>query len=63
INPDRTRERAYCAICDAYICDICKAATFAPNYVHRPFSEIANLVMSGNWQLSGSLSNPILTPT
>ena len=26
LNPDRTRERAYCSQCDYYLCDACGAA-------------------------------------
>lgn len=62
-NPDRTRERGYCAKCDRYICDWCKAATLAPQYVHRSWQEIVDLVTSGRYTLSGSPSAPVLTPT
>ncbi len=26
LNPERTRERGWCACCDRYVCDTCKAA-------------------------------------
>lgn len=62
INPLRKRERAYCRPCNRYICDGCKAASLQPDYIHRTFKDIANLVMSGNYTLSGSTCNPILIP-
>ncbi len=39
VNPLRTRERAYCAKCDHYICDGCGAA-LAASGVCRPFAQI-----------------------
>lgn len=63
LNPDRTRERGYCRLCDRYICDHCKIASLQSDYVHRTFSDLADLVMSGKYTLSGSLSSPILIPT
>lgn len=63
INPDRERERGFCRLCNRYICDHCKAASVLPDYVHRTFSDIADLVMSGKYTLSGSVSNPVLIPT
>jgi hypothetical protein len=62
VNPLRTRERAYCPKCDRYICDVCKAATLLPNYVHRSFQEIADMVRSGRYTVSGPSSAPILIP-
>lgn len=63
LNPFRTRERAHCYKCNAYICDMCGAAMHDPNYVHRTAREIAELVASGNYVHSGSMSRPKLTKT
>ena len=62
LNPMRKRPRALCYKCSRYICDICDAVSHQPGYVHRTIEEIATLVHSGKWQLSGSMSKPILTP-
>jgi hypothetical protein len=32
-----------------------------PDYIHRTCKEIAEMVNSGQWDLSGSMSFPILT--
>ncbi len=43
INPLRTRERAYCSKCDAYICDECgavKAITFECNSMEKQIEAI-----------------------
>ena len=62
-NPWRIRSRHHCDKCGgAYICDGCAAAAIDPLYVHRSFQEIADLVRSGRYTLSGSASAPILTP-
>lgn len=63
INPLRTRERSFCRRCNAYLCDRCKAVSLAPNYIHRTAIDLADLISSGNWQLIGSPSSPILIPT
>jgi len=63
LNPFRKRERAYCPSCDRYICDTCKAATTQPNYVHRSWRELVDLVQTGRFTVSGPPSSPILTPT
>jgi hypothetical protein len=39
VNPLRTRERAYCAKCDHYICDGC-GTVLAASGVCRPFAQI-----------------------
>ena len=62
LNPLRRRARANCFKCNAYICDGCKAAMDHPDYVHRSFAEIAEMVRSGKWTVSGPTSFPILTP-
>lgn len=61
MNPLRTRERGLCLKCNAYICDPCTAAMHSPDYVHRTSKEIAEMVNSGKWSLSGTMSFPILT--
>ena len=62
INPWRRRDRGWCAKCDAYICDACTAALKA-GCVHRTIQELADLVNSGRWSLSGNMSRPMLVPT
>jgi ribosomal protein S27AE len=64
LNPDRTRARHTCPKCAGnYICDGCAAAATQPQYVHRSFDEIADLVRSGRFTVSGDPSAPILLPT
>lgn len=63
INPNRVRARGYCPKCDHYVCDPCDEARRGADYVHRSFKEIADLVRSGQFTVSGSLHAPILTPT
>lgn len=43
INPLRTRERAYCAKCDHYICDLCAAAACQAAYQHLPYAKLTDL--------------------
>jgi hypothetical protein len=62
MNPDRKRPRAHCRKCDMYICDHCAAVAAGPDYVHRSFKELADLVQSGRWRISGTASNPLLVP-
>lgn len=65
-NPNRTRERATCLQCsNHYICDWCDAERRRPEYVHRPFREVVDLVRSGKFTLApGSTAvRPILVPT
>ncbi len=61
MNPDRQRARAYCPKCDRYICDICEAHRHTPNYIHRTIDELTDLLKTGKWALSGTLSQPELT--
>ncbi len=62
-NPFRTRERGTCEKCNhAYVCDLCATAMRDPDYVHRTITEILDLVDTGRWAVSGSMSNPNLTP-
>jgi hypothetical protein len=62
LNPMRKRERANCFKCNAYICDGCAFLASQPNYVHRTFAEVAEMVRSGKWTVSGTMSNLVLTP-
>jgi hypothetical protein len=39
MNPLRTRDRAWCAKCDRYICDACGAA-MAASGVCKPFAQV-----------------------
>jgi hypothetical protein len=61
-NPERTRERGYCASCDRYVCDHCKAASLQAGYVHYSWQQILDMVKSGRFAISGSPSAPILVP-
>lgn len=60
-NPDRIRPREFCRKCDRYICDNCGAVAAKPDYIHRSFAELADLVRNGNVSIvGGSASEPIL---
>lgn len=63
LNPDRSRAREWCSVCDRHICDWCGAARKEPGYIHRTIDEISDMVMSGKWNLSGSMCRPTLTLT
>jgi hypothetical protein len=39
VNPDRIRERAFCQLCNKYICDICGLEQRLPNYVHKTYTQ------------------------
>lgn len=63
MNPGRTRHRNHCIKCHSYICDWCAEATKEPDYIHRPFAMIREMIQSGKWRFAGgSMSNPILLP-
>jgi len=62
VNELRTRPREYCRTCDEYLCDPCARTAAQPGYVHRSFAELADLVRSGRYTLSGSTSAPLLIP-
>lgn len=63
-NPLRTRERGQCPKCNyAYVCDPCAVAMRDPNYVHRTIHQIADMVNTGRWQITGTMSIPALMPT
>jgi len=61
-NPLRVRERATCLQCNQYICDLCDGARRQPDYVHRPWKAIADLVQSGKFTMAGTSVNPVLIP-
>lgn len=47
-NPLRTRDRGSCIKCSGkYLCDICWAETFLPDYNHTPFEKKVDLVLAG----------------
>lgn len=61
-NPYRVRARGHCIQCDKYICDACDYARSRPDYVHRTIDQICDLLRTGRWALSGTMSLPVLTP-
>jgi len=64
LNPLRTRERAHCFKCDAYICDGCAILMSQPDYVHSTIKELKDLVGSGKFEMiGGSTAQPVLRPT
>ena len=61
-NPWRTRPRNHCVKCDRYLCDACAAAAHEADYVHRSFQELADLLRSEKFVLTGGdLRRPVLT--
>ncbi len=61
LNPMRTRERNNCRKCNVYICDLCAIEAAKPDYVHRTFREVVDMVQSGRYRLiGGTASAPIL---
>lgn len=63
-NPNRIRPREFCRKCARYICDNCGAVAAKPDYVHRSFAELTDLVRSGSVSIiGGTSSEPILIPT
>lgn len=64
VNPLRTRPRNYCRKCDRYTCDACAVVASQPNYTHRSFKELADLVTSEKAFIAGGTpSAPILITT
>ena len=61
-NPDRRRSREWCSTCDSYICDWCGMARKEAGYVHRTIQELDDLLKTGKWALSGTMSKPVLVP-
>lgn len=57
-NPNRIRPRPYCKKCDCYICDGCDYFRSQPDYIHRSFAEIRDLVTSGQAELVGPIGDP-----
>lgn len=62
LNPLRTRERGHCFSCNRYVCDVCTIAMREPDYVHHTAIELAEIVASGRFDLTGTMSRPILKP-
>ena len=62
LNPQRKRPRAHCYKCSQYICDSCAGVMRNPDYVHRNFNEIREMVCSGRWELHGTTGLPLLVP-
>ena len=63
-NPQRIRPREFCRKCNNYICDACGAVAAKPDYVHRSFDELTDLVRNGSVSIvGGTSSEPILIPT
>ena len=60
-NTYRIRERGYCRSCDMYLCDSCVIEAAKPLYKHRSFKQLADMVMSGRYTVSGTSSAPVLT--
>ena len=50
-NPWRTRERAWCMLCDSYLCDSCDGIRREPDYVHITWRVVIQLVRSGEARL------------
>jgi hypothetical protein len=42
VNPDRSRDRAYCRKCDHIICDQCEAQRVAAGWECIPFEKVAD---------------------
>jgi len=42
MNPNRTRDRAWCSICDRYLCDNCNLRRQLSFYVHESFQAFAD---------------------
>lgn len=61
-NPLRTRERASCLKCSQYICDWCDEERRKPDYVHRPWKAVVDLVQSGRFTMAGTSVHPVLIP-
>ena len=62
LNPQRKRPRAHCYKCSQYICDSFAGVMRNPDYVHRNFNEIREMVCSGRWELRGTTGLPLLVP-
>jgi hypothetical protein len=64
LNPFRERPRGSCLKCGGrYICDFCVADMRRPDYVHRSFRELVDMVGSGDYMMAGGdFAHPILVP-
>jgi len=51
MNPDRTRQRAWCGACDHYICDVCgarmKLTGVCDSFTRRAEAEIERAIKAG----------------
>lgn len=64
MNPDRTRPREYCRLCDKYICDGCAAVAKKPGYLHRTIEDLTEMVTSGRYTIAGgTVCEPVIVPT
>jgi hypothetical protein len=62
-NPMRTRERAWCAQCGCqYICDWCDLERHKPDYVHRSFHAVVDLMQTGRFTYGSTSVSPVLIP-
>ena len=61
LNPQRTRERAHCYKCNRYICDGCAAVMHRGGYVHRTIMQIAEMVKSGRYVITGGSMSDLQT--
>ena len=54
-NVFRSRERAYCAKCDHYICDVCDSKRHAADYVHFNVDTLKDMVQEKGMELGSPL--------
>jgi hypothetical protein len=65
LNPDRKRPRNHCQKCHRYICDGCAQIAAHPDYVHRTFAEMVDMVQAGkvaHMLATGTTNTPMLIP-
>lgn len=63
MNPERTRQRATCFQCMAYICDGCEhERTRNPDWQHLPMKQIVDLVGGGEATAVRLGVRPLLIP-
>lgn len=61
LNPQRTRERAYCRACDKYLCDACgieRARTFEC----KPFEKLIDEVLAAAEKQTDAANSLVLLP-
>lgn len=61
LHPDRVRPRAYCPLCDAYICDPCDAIR-ATSLDHTPFEKVLDLAQNHAEKFLGRPDHPDASP-